>query len=210
MEFIMYKYAFLFHLDNKFVLEEDLEKYLSERYIQDDNSSYILSQNIKLKTNNNTVFINKLTTSKVNIYPKESLFIIFTNRVKDIKKFDFLLNYRPINLANNIFVKEIFNNGISKNLTMISLESDENYGVDSINFIGNLIEEDYSFKEFGIFRNDSLWRIKEYAFQSIFSRYSIKIKAPNRIEFSPKMNNDEINMLIDKLILMIEGNQGGD
>lgn len=206
----MYKYAFLFHLDNKFALEEDLEKYLSERYIQDDNSSYILSQNIKLKTTNNTVYINKLITSKVNIYPKESLFVIFTNRVKAIKKFDFLLNYRPVNLVNNIFVKEIFNNGISKNLTMISLESDESYGVDNINFIGNLIDKDYSFKEFGIFQNDSWWKIKEYAFQPISSKYSIKIKAPNRIEFSNKMNNDEINTILDKLILMIEVNQDGD
>ena len=204
----MYKYAFLFFLDNKLDLQSDLDKYLSKTYIKNDNKSYILSQNIKLTTSENTIFIDKYITTKINIYAEESIFIIFTNRVKDINEFDFLLNYKPVNLTSNMFVKRIFDKGISNNLTMISLECNEEYGEETINFIGNLIDKDYSFEEFDVFRYDSYWKIKEYGFQPIFSKYSIKIKTPNRIEFNKKMNENEVNSLIQKLMLMIEVNRG--
>ena len=59
-----------------------------------------------------------------------------------------------------------------------------------------------------MFRYDSYWKIKEYGFQPIFSKYSIKIKTPNRIEFNKKMNENEVNSLIQKLLLMIEVNRG--
>lgn len=199
----MYKYAYLFYVNNEFVLEEDLKEYLSEEYIKDKNNSLVLCQNMKITSDKNTIFIDKSITSKINIYTKNSIFIIFTNRVKDIKKFNFLLKYNPVNLVDNRFVKEIFKNGFSENLTMISIESDKTFGEESIDLVGNSIHSDNYFEEFGIFRSDSWWKIKEYGFQPIFSKHGIKVKEPNRIEFNKKMCEDEINSIIKKLLFMV-------
>lgn len=202
----MYKYACLFDLNNEKKLKKDLEKYLSSKYIEGKNNSYILAQEIELEKRYNTIFINKINTSEIVVYPLESVFIIFLNKVKDLKEYDFLLNYKPIYLADNQFVSRIFESELSKNLTMISMELDKRYGQESINLIGNTIHNVDFFEDFEVFDYDSWWNIKEYAFQPTYSKYSLKIKSPNRIEFNKKFNEDEVKKIIKDILYIIVRN----
>lgn len=202
----MYKYACLFNLNSEKDLKKDLEKYLSNKYIENKSNSYILAQEIELEKYHNTVSINKINTSEIVVYPLELVFIIFFNRVKDLKEYDFLLSYKPIILSDNQFVSRIFESKLSNNLTMISMELDKRYGQESINLIGNTIHNVDFFKDFDVFDYNSGWNIKEYAFQPTYSKYSLKIKSPNRVEFNKKLDEDEIKKIIKDILNIIVRN----
>lgn len=196
----MYKYAFIYKLNEIELLKNDLNEYL----IKDINETYILGRKLELKKANNIIYINKVNISEVRIDRENLIFIIFVNKIKEVKEYKFLLRYVPIDISQNKFVNNIFKLDISNNLTKISLELNENYGIDKLELMGNNLFEIDIIEEMDIFKDNSQWHIKEYTFQPIKSKYCVRIKAPNRIEFSNRINNDDFEEVIAQIIRVYE------
>lgn len=200
----MYRYAFLYFFNRKNSLKDDLEEYLFNNYNKNKDETYILSQQIELRKYDNTIFIDKFNTCEIKVYQMYSIFIVFCNKIKDVKKYNFLSKYKLINICDNMFVNKIFKYKVSKNMTKFFIELDPQYGEENLELMGNMINNENMINELDIFNYNSYWNIKEYKFQPSCSKYNISIKAPNRIEFNRKMNNDEINKIITNILPLIE------
>lgn len=196
----MYKYAFVYRANNINSLKEDLEAYL----VRDKDKSYILSQQLELKKSNNIIYINKLDTSEVRVYRNKLIFIIFINKIKDIKEYKFLSKYDSINLTRNQLVSNIFSLGFSNNLTQISMESAGKYGEDKFDLMGNKLFKIDIFDDLGVFEHNSEWNISEYTFQPNNSQYCIKIKSPNRIEFNKRIDQETFEENVNEIINILE------
>lgn len=202
MEFLMYRYAFLFKFEDIEMLKLDLVNY-SNKDKGDKVKYYILSQQMQIKKLENIIYFNRLNTVEIRIYEKYYIFIVFTNKIRDIMKYNFLINYSKINLVDNRFVEEVFRLGFSNNLTSISLETDKNYGEETLNLVGNKLFNIDIFEDMNIFEDNSIWNISEYSFQPILMKYCIKIKAPNIVEFNKKMLKTSREKIIDIIISIV-------
>lgn len=203
MEFLMYRYVFLFRFEDIEVLKNDIFNHLSQVHIDKEKESYILSQEVTIRKSENAIYFNKLNAVEIKIYKKDNIFGIFTNKVKNIRQYKFLMNYSPINLVNNEFMIKVFKNGFSNNLTKISIEVDKKYGQETLELMGNRLFDIDIFKDLDIFNYNSAWHIKEYSFQPSLSKYCIKIKEPNRIEFNKKILSDVGDKIIQSIILIL-------
>ncbi len=203
MEFLMYRYVFLFRFEDIEVLKNDIFNHLSQVHIDKEKESYILSQEVTIRKSENAIYFNKLNAVEIKIYKKDNIFGIFTNKVKNIRQYKFLMNYSPINLVNNEFMIKVFKNGFSNNLTKISIEVDKKYGQETLELMGNRLFDIDIFKDLDVFNYNSAWHIKEYSFQPGLSKYCIKIKEPNRIEFNKKILSDVGDKIIQSIILIL-------
>ena len=203
MEFLMYRYVFLFRFEDIEVLKNDIFNHLSQVHIDKEKESYILSQEVTIRKSENAIYFNKLNAVEIKIYKKDNIFGIFTNKVKNIRQYKFLMNYSPINLVNNEFMIKVFKNGFSNNLTKISIEVDKKYGQETLELMGNRLFDIDIFKDLDIFNYNSAWHIKEYSFQPSLSKYCIKIKEPNRIEFNKKILSEVGDKIIQSIILIL-------
>lgn len=203
MEFVMYRYVFLFRFEDIENFKKDIFKHLNQLYVDNEKESYILSQEVEIRKSKNTIYLNKLNTVEIRLYKKDYIFGVFTNKVKDLKQYKFLMNYYPINLVNNTFVNKVFKSGFSNNLTKISIEVDKKYGQESFELIGNKLFDIDIFNDVDVFNYNSIWNIKEYTFQPSLSKYCIKIKEPNRIEFNKNILSDVGEKIIRSIISIL-------
>lgn len=148
---------------------------------------------------------------KIIIYKQINIIAIQCNKYKDIKILNIINKFLKVNLLEKRFFNLLEKKKFFLNLCRIIIDIDI-LGNDEelVEFNGcELLNRDF-IDFFGVNDVDSISKLKLYSVQPDGYKYLINFKATNKLEFSKKFNEDEINEILFKLIGMIGELIGGE
>lgn len=150
------------------------------------------------------------SSANIFLYKDIKLIAVSCNRYKDIRFLDILKFSRKVNLLDKSIFNNLFNTKFSQNLCKLVIDIDI-LGDDEeiIEFNGYKLSESGLLEDFEINDINSLTKLKSYSIQPYGYKYLINIKSTNKLEFSKKFTESEIEEILSKLISLISSTMSG-
>ena len=138
------------------------------------------------------------------VYKNIKIISISCNRYKDIKDLNILDNLNKVNLLNKMLFNKLFEMNFSSNLCRIIIDIDI-LGDDEeiLEFSGHKLLDRELIENFQVDDTSSLTKLKLYSLQPYGYKYLISFRATNKLEFSKKFDNKEIEEILMKLVIII-------
>lgn len=164
-------------------------------------------EDILLGSNYDKYKINMLDDSSINIivYKNVNILAILCNKYKEIKFLNIHNNLKRIDLLDKKIFNKLLNKDFSKNLCKLIIDIDILGGDEEIvEFSGYKLAQGSLLDDFEVRSINSSTKLKLYSLQPDGYKYLINFKSYNKIEFSKKYSNKEIEEILFDLVNLIQ------
>ncbi|MDU4604532.1 MAG: hypothetical protein E6Y31_09805 [Clostridium perfringens] len=149
--------------------------------------------------------LDKFNSTYLIIYKNINLTAICCSQYKDICFLDIFKFFKKVNLLDKYIFNNLFIKKFTRNLCKLAIDIDI-LGDDEevVEFNGYKLSESTILEDFEINNLNSLTKLKSYSIQPSGYKYLINVKSTNRLEFSKRFKQNEIEEILLELTFLIK------